>query len=120
MVRLTKKEFNDWVVGEDSSLWPNVFIGIGRNGIALQAWPQFRQAYIAAVKKKNPAWSPQAINKGYGPLKNVDELSTNLSSDSWFPLQTNSEKIGESESAFLGALRRELQSKNGIEQIRKP
>jgi hypothetical protein len=120
VVRLTKKEFNEWLVGEDSNLWPNVFIGVGRNGIALQSWPQFRQAYIAAVKKKNPAWSPEAISEGYGPIKNVDELSTHLNSDSWFPLQTTSEKIAESESAFLAALRRELQAKNCVGLAREP
>src|ERR1035437_8718534 len=36
-VRLTKREFNEWIVSGDTNLWPNLFVGISSKGVALAA-----------------------------------------------------------------------------------
>jgi hypothetical protein len=89
-VRLTKREFNNWIVDDDRTCWPDVFIGVGKKGIALTSWSEFRNSYVAAVvrtraRKKKP-WSAQRIQGGYGPMKEVDELAKGLGHEFWFPL----------------------------------
>jgi hypothetical protein len=103
-VRLTKKEFNDWIVNEDSSLWPSVFLGIGSKGLALSSWSVFRTSYVAAVRAKNPRWTPEPLDDGYGPMKGVDELARQLPQEAWFPLAAFPE-ANASEANFMSHLR---------------
>ncbi len=79
-IRLTKGEFNKWIVNTNKSRWPQTFVAIGTNGIILCSWSQFRNSYISAVKsqKKDPRWVPLEITEGYGPQKSVNELLTFL------------------------------------------
>jgi len=69
-IRLTKSEFNSWIVNEDTSQHPEIFIGIGTSGIIILSWHEFRKAYISSVGIA----IPQPINKGYGPRKAVNVL----------------------------------------------
>jgi hypothetical protein len=103
-IRLTKKEFNEWIVGSATQIHPNVFLGIGRAGIAVTTWASFRKAYVAAVQSKNPGWAPRAIADGYGPMKNVDQLSSHLTQSEWFPLEIDSIQQQLRETQFTAAL----------------
>lgn len=85
-VRLTKREFNDWIVDEDPEFWPNLFLGVGRKGIALSSWSEFRTSYVASVKSKKPGWVATKIEDGYGPMKEVDELAEHLGEGLWFAI----------------------------------
>lgn len=114
-VRLTKREFNEWIVSEDTNLWPNLFVGISSNGIALSAWSEFRGAYLAAVRAKDDNWSPATIGSGYGPMKGVNELRAHLPSGTWFPFTVNQADASIHEAAFTAALRRGVESSGGLE-----
>ena len=114
-VRLTKREFNEWVVSDDTRLWPNLFVGISNNGIALAAWSEFRGAYLAAVRAKDDNWSPAMIESGYGPMKGVNELSQHLPSGAWFPFAVSQADASMHETAFTTALRRGVESSGGLE-----
>lgn len=108
VVRLTKREFNEWIVNDDSSLWPNLFIGVGHAGIAMSKWEQFRDAYVASVRSKNSGWSAVELAEGYGPMKNVDQLEPHLDKSTWFPWQRTVESSDYYEQTFLEALHRHL------------
>lgn len=69
-VRLTKNEFNSWVVNEDLSRHPEIFIGIGTAGIVVLSWHVFRVDYLASAGIE----APKSITKGYGPQKSVNAL----------------------------------------------
>jgi hypothetical protein len=73
-VRLTKEEFNSWIVAEVENKHPNVFIGVGRAGLLVLTWKEFRKLYVGAVRAKEPSWEPKRITGGYGPSKSVDVL----------------------------------------------
>jgi hypothetical protein len=104
VIRLTKGEFNKWIVSPTGKRRPNIFLGVGRNGIALTTWQAFRRAYIAANRKRTPKWKAIRIEKGYGPMKNVDLLQRHLTDGEWFPFESDVRKEGKRESAFLTAL----------------
>lgn len=103
-VRLTKNEFNSWIVNDDQTRWPDLFLGIGSKGLALSSWVDFRNSYISAVRSKDPKWIRAEIAAGYGPSKRVDELSSHLGRDHWFPVATGTE-AAEHENAFVAALK---------------
>ena len=49
VIRLTPDEFNNWIVREDRSCWPNIFLGVGSAGILLLSWSEFRSLYTRSV-----------------------------------------------------------------------
>jgi hypothetical protein len=104
VIRLTKGEFNKWIVSPTGRKRPNVFIGVGGNGIALTTWKSFRRAYIAANRKRKPKWKASRIKKAYGPMKSVDLLRKHLTAEEWFPFESDARKEGRRETAFLTAL----------------
>jgi hypothetical protein len=108
-VRLTKREFNRWVWARDSSKWPNVFIGVGRQGFAIATWTEFQTAYLSAVRERRGLrWSPKRISSGYGPQTRVDGLSKFLPPGTWFPFWDEGTQARRSEAALCRALGRLL------------
>ena len=108
-IRLTKGEFNEWVVNEDPSRWPRTFVGIGTTGIGVCSWAEFRKAYIASVSEKNKSWIYTRITEGYGPMKSVKKLLPKLPIDKFFRKVVCPEKSAELEASFLQALRSEIE-----------
>ena len=104
-VRLTKNEFNKWIVGKDKKYWPNVFLGVGSNGILLLTWPEFRARYRDSVKARNPSWSPVALDDGYGPFKTVNALMASDERAGRFPVSTDAKVAQRRETQFLNALK---------------
>lgn len=104
-VRLTKREFNEWIVGHDSSQWPHLFIGVGHTGIGLAKWGEFRNAYINAVQAKKHDWILKEIDEGYGPMKDMDVLLPHLPSSAQFPFTSSAIEASEHEARFTRALR---------------
>ncbi len=51
-IRLTKGEFNEWVVNTDTARWPHAFIGIGTLGIGLCSWAEFRASLYCSGDRK--------------------------------------------------------------------
>lgn len=107
-IRLTKTEFNNWIVAENESGWPDVFLGIGSKGVMVLTWTEFRDSYVRMVRAGNSAWSPTAITDGYGPEKLVNDLFPPYEHPSYFPKSTDSKQATELESRFLEALRRAI------------
>lgn len=107
-IRLTKGEFNEWIVNVDTLRWPHTFIGIGTTGIGLCSWAEFRTAYIAAVAEKDNGWVPSSISKGYGPMKSVNALFPKLSNGKFFRKGANPKESAELEIFFIEALRKEI------------
>jgi hypothetical protein len=103
-VRLTKREFNHWVVNANSQRWPNLFVGVGLTGIAICSWQVFRSSYVTSVQAKRKKWKPEAIRDGYGPMKNIDQLKAHLPKDAWFPT-VEAALADDYEQRFLEALR---------------
>ncbi|QCZ94674.1 hypothetical protein [Salinimonas iocasae] len=58
-VRLTKNEFNTWIVSSDEVEWPHTFLGVGKRGLVLSSWKHFRDAYLKAVNHKMKDWAPK-------------------------------------------------------------
>lgn len=111
-VRLTKGEFNAWIVEENESLWPHLYVGIGLTGISVCSWRDFRSAYISAVREKHgEAWKPKQLDSGYGPTKNVDVLSGFFRDNQHFSYQAEQKKAVEYEKKFRDALRTGLNHK---------
>jgi hypothetical protein len=108
-VRLTRREFNDWIVSEDPTGWPSLFLGVGRKGIALSTWSDFRTSYTASVVAKNPGWVASVIRDGYGPMKGVDELAEYLGKSQWFAI-AEAAAATESELLFTTALRSRIEA----------
>jgi len=100
-VRLTKNEFNRWVVTEDKSEHPEIFIGIGTNGIIILSWHEFREAYLASVGITDP----QPISSGYGPQKSVNSLFQENHGKGYLPRGRNETEAQEYENIFLQLLR---------------
>jgi len=73
-VRLTREEFNSWIVDEVENKRPDVFIGVGASGLLVLTWKDFREVYVRAVRAREPSWEAKRIESGYGPLKRVDVL----------------------------------------------
>ena len=107
-IRLTKGEFNEWVVNTDSSRWPHTFIGIGTSGIGLCSWAEFRTAYIAAVAENDKNWVPSLIPRGYGPMKSANALFPKLPTGKFFRKGISQEESVELENSFIKALRNEI------------
>lgn len=103
-VRLTKLQFNKWVIGRNTRRWPTLFVGIGRTGIGLATWRDFRAAYIAAVRKTRPLSVTTATDKPYGPFAQVDQLARHLPAGAWFPIGDSSAKDRSHEKRFTDAL----------------
>ena len=103
-VRLTKREFNEWIVRNDPTRWPNLFLGVGRKGVVLAPWSDFRSSYVSPVKEKKIGWTATEISDGYGPMKAVDELEEHVPEDQWFPL-AELPATAASELLFTTALR---------------
>jgi|WetSurMetagenome_2_1015567.scaffolds.fasta_scaffold111283_1 hypothetical protein len=107
-IRLTKREFNAWVVAADSSRWPHTFIGIGTKGIGICSWSNFRQAYIESVQERDDGWQPVDIQKGYGPGKEVNVLLPKLGPDRHFNKGSSPEESMALELSFMSALKSEI------------
>ncbi|MBE0586460.1 MAG: hypothetical protein IH617_00265 [Hydrogenophaga sp.] len=104
VIRLTRREFNEWIVGGERSRWPEVFVGVGKLGVAISPWLEFRAAYIKSVVAKDKDWVPREIGAGYGPQKSVDELMPYLGENCccWLAPQGQEQ---ECEALFLAKLR---------------
>lgn len=83
-VRLTKTEFNNWIVAKQKNKHPDVFIGVGRSGLLVLSWSDFRDLYMGAVRDRQATWKPKRIKDGYGPQKSVDVLCGKQVADSCF------------------------------------
>lgn len=104
-VRLTQRENNRWILGEDRNLWPNLFIGIGSHGISVASWEVFRTAYIQAVRKKSENWSPQEVLQGrYGRMKEVNELHPHFGPTEFFRWSNEPDCAARDEQRFTVAL----------------
>lgn len=105
--RLTKREFNDWIVEKNGAHWPNVFIGVGSKGVAVTSWMVFREAYVKAVSINKGGWIPSRIEKGYGPSTSVDILAKHLPPDTWFQFDADdaSDQSVELEGKLIAALK---------------
>lgn len=106
-IRLTKGEFNEWIVNTDETKWPHMFIGIGTDGIAMCSWKEFREVYIESVKEKNKNWKPETLDNGYGPMKSINIFISKISPNRRYLPGENSEDAERKEDAFLNSLRRE-------------
>ena len=104
-VRLTKHEFNTWIVGHAADRWPHLFVGVGTKGIGLATWREFRDAYVTAVMAKDKNWKPKNIKSGYGRMKSVDVLLQYLPRESVFPFAQSTPEANEHEERFTQILR---------------
>ena len=107
-IRLTRNEYNKWIVGDDKTCWPNVFLGVCSAGLILLSWPKFRALYISSVSTGTPAWSPAAIERGYGPFKSVNMLFAATNQSARFSISLDASFAKKKEAQFLGALEREI------------
>ena len=107
-IRLTKREFNEWIVADDSSRWPHTFIGIGSVGIGICSWSNFRQAYIRSVQERDGKWEPKTIQKGYGPTKAVNLLLAKLGQGKHFHRGLTPKESKALEALFIRALSSEI------------
>ena len=107
-IRLTKGEFNEWVVNTNSARWPHTFIGIGTTGIGLCSWTEFRTAYISAVTENKKGWIPSSISEGYGPMKSVNSLFPTLPTGKFFRKGASPKESAELEDSFIQALEKEI------------
>jgi hypothetical protein len=101
-IRFTKNEFNSWIVREDSSKHPEIFISIGTTGIIILSWREFREAYLSSVKIS----VPRPITEGYGPLKSVNALfQSGNGRKGYLPKGGNQSEAQDYENKFLQLLR---------------
>jgi hypothetical protein len=107
-IRLTKGEFNEWIVNTDTARQPHTFIGISTDGIGLCSWTEFRTAYIAAVAENNRGWIPSLLSRGYGPMKSVNTLLPKLPEGKFFRKGKNPRESAELEASFIDALKKEI------------
>ena len=100
-IRLTKNEFNSWIVNEETSDHPNLFIGIGTEGIIILSWHDFRNAYIASTNITDLA----PIVSGYGPQKSVNTLyNAGNGITGYLPKADNETESNQYESQFIQLL----------------
>ena len=107
-VRLTKGEFNAWIVNTDTDKWPHLFIGIGTNGIALCSWGEFRDSYISSIQEKDPNWEPVILTDGYGPMKSMNVLLLKLPQNKCHFLGRTVEEANHREEVFMESLKYEI------------
>jgi len=100
-IRLTKNEYNAWIVSKKTSLHPKTFIGIGSNGIIVLPWHEFRKDYLTSVK----ITVPKKINSGYGPQKSINVMFDN-NKNGYLPYSKNKGK--ENEAKFIKLLQDEI------------
>jgi hypothetical protein len=108
IVRLTKKEFNEWIVGGDKPRWPNLYIGIAADGICLAPWETFREAYFKSVRLRKLGWSAVEIKGGYGPMVSVSSLSKHLPTTCHFPWSNDVDNSLSLEEQFTLSLATEI------------
>ncbi len=101
IIRLTKNEFNSWIVNKDTSKHPEIFIGIGTAGIIILSWYEFRESYLSAAG----ITIPKTITRGYGPQKSVNVLYDAGKGDGYLPKGNNQSEAQENESKFVKLLR---------------
>lgn len=106
-VRLTKNEFNSWVLTENNELCPHTFIGLGTEGIIICPWDKFRDSYLKLVKKGNENWQPKPLTKGYGPQKSVNVLIENFEEQYICRYQSHMQLAQDSEQRFIKLLAKE-------------
>jgi hypothetical protein len=100
-IRLTKNEFNSWIVNEDTSDHPELFIGIGTEGVIILSWHEFRNAYIKSAGITNL----EPIIKGYGPQKSVNTLyAAGDGAIGYLPKANNETDANENELQFVQLL----------------
>lgn len=117
VVRLTRNEFNSWIVATQRQRWPNVFVGVCNTGMICGTWSAFRDSYIATVRrfKKDEAWRPEEIAGGYGPMPQVKLLTKVLRPGlDWFPVQDDG-LANTWEDKFIDCLTRHS---NALEKLR--
>jgi len=103
-IRLTKNEFNSWIVGEDSSEHPEVFIGIGTAGIIILSWHDFRKAYLASAHITVP--KPVTV---YGPQKSINVLfQVGQEEKGYLPKGRDESEAQEYEHKFLQLLQQTM------------
>ena len=103
-IRLTKNEFNSWIVAEDKSRWPHVFVGVGTQGVVMLPWREFRRVYIEAVHEKDADWVPMPIEDGYGPMKAVNKLFSSDDPSGYFRKVSELKQAKILDAKFLEAL----------------
>ena len=109
VIRLTKREFNEWIVEDKLNRWPHLFIGVGHTGIGLATWQDFREVYVTAIRAKNSGWIPKRIADGYGPMKDVDVLLPTFGKSGWFPFSADALEASKNEARFTKLLRSHIQ-----------
>jgi hypothetical protein len=107
-VRLTKEEFNSWIVAELENKHPNVFIGVGTAGLLVLTWKEFRKLYVQAVRARKPSWEPERIDGGYGPSKSVDVLCRSRVGDAYFGSSDDTSTSASEQARLVAVLRRLL------------
>ena len=107
-IRLTAREFNDWVFEPIHSVVPTVFVGIGKKGIAVCSWQDFVHGYKESITKpsnKRQAWPTEKKKSGeYGPMKEVDVLLDDLPSEYVFRYVSDEKEAIELDSVFCAKL----------------
>jgi hypothetical protein len=103
-VRLTKNEFNSWIVNEDTNQHPQIFIGIGTDGIIILSWHKFREAYLTLSGITNP----QPILNGYGPQKEVNVLFKSGNDEGYLRRGLNKSEAEKLESEFVQLLEKSV------------
>ena len=107
-VRLTKGEFNAWIVLDDVDKWPHIYVGVGHTGITVCPWSEFRASYIRAVQAKTKGWQPEILEAGYGPMKNVDVLAGYVPKQRHFAYREDAADADAGEKLLMQALKVEL------------
>ncbi len=104
VVVLTNYEYNKWIVQTSAAEWPDVFIGVSADGIALSSWASFREAYIEAIKKNDQKLKRKET--GNGPTKRLHLLKDSfIRNGEWHAFSTNEAEDASREVQFLNRLR---------------
>jgi len=104
VIRLTKNEFNSWIVDTDSSNHPNLFLGVGTAGIIILPWADFRNDYLKSINQRVTS----TIEKGYGPQKAINELFKIGESPGYLKKCEQKSEYDDYESRFLNLLNNTL------------
>ena len=97
-IRLTKNEFNSSIV--DLVNVPDLFVGIGVEGVIALEWERFRQSYIELVQQIRTGWAPQEIEEGYGPQRKVGKLFDQLAAEDRFAYSSDPQESSVRELQF--------------------
>ena len=106
-IRLTKNEYNTWIVNPDIASHPELFIGIGTKGIAIQKWQSFREAYAKSINCSDIN-SLKAIPSGYGKQKSVNEFFNYTQAGEFYARGKNQSEAISNENLFVAQLRRAI------------